>query len=114
MKARSLRSSLHTVSAVGLAFSVISVISSTAHAQGATLQIKALAANCANCHGTNGVALPGSSVPGLAGTSAATMIASMAAYKAGTRPASIMHQLAKGYTDEQIAQLAAYFAAQKP
>jgi cytochrome c553 len=26
----------------------------------------------------------------------------------------VMHQIAKGYSDEQIAQLAAYFAAQKP
>jgi cytochrome c553 len=36
----------------------------------------------------------------------------MAAFKAGTRSATIMHQLAKGYSDAQIAQIAAYFAAQ--
>ena len=34
-------------------------------------------------------------------------------YKAGKRPGTIMHQLAKGYTDAQIEQIAAYFAAQK-
>jgi cytochrome subunit of sulfide dehydrogenase len=110
MKARK----LFCASALALAVASLSAISNTAHAQAATLQIKALAANCANCHGTNGVAVPGSSVPGLAGTSAPAMIAAMAAFKAGTRPATIMHQLAKGYTDEQIAQMAAYFAAQKP
>jgi len=34
-------------------------------------------------------------------------------FKTGKRPATIMHQLAKGYTDEQIDALAAYFSAQK-
>jgi sulfide dehydrogenase cytochrome subunit len=34
-------------------------------------------------------------------------------FKAGKRPATIMHQLAKGYTDEQLADIAGYFAAQK-
>ena len=34
-------------------------------------------------------------------------------FKAGRKPATIMHQLAKGYTDEQLEQLAAYFAALK-
>jgi cytochrome c553 len=37
----------------------------------------------------------------------------MKAFKDGTRPATVMHQLAKGYTDQQIEQLAAYFAAKK-
>jgi cytochrome c553 len=35
-------------------------------------------------------------------------------YKADRVPAAtIMHQLSKGYTDEQIAAIATYFAAQK-
>lgn len=37
----------------------------------------------------------------------------MQAFKTGARPATIMHQLAKGYTDEEIAVLAEYFAKQK-
>jgi cytochrome c553 len=37
----------------------------------------------------------------------------MTAYKNGTRAATLMHQISKGYSDEQIAQLADYFAAQK-
>ena len=32
----------------------------------------------------------------------------------GRKPATIMHQLAKGYSDEQIRLLANYFATQKP
>lgn len=77
------------------------------------LYVKALAATCANCHGTNGATAPGSSVPSLAGMPQAYMIEQMKAFKAGTRPATIMHQLAKGYSDAQIEQIAGYFAAQK-
>jgi cytochrome c553 len=39
------------------------------------------------------------------------MIKKMNEYKTGKRTASIMHQLSKGYTDEQIEQISAYFAA---
>lgn len=73
---------------------------------------RSLAATCANCHGTQGRGQPGSSVVSLAGMPAEQLIAQMAAFKAGTRSATIMHQLAKGYTDAQVAQIAAYFAAQ--
>jgi sulfide dehydrogenase cytochrome subunit len=34
-------------------------------------------------------------------------------FEDGKRPATIMHQIAKGFTDEQLEVLAAYFAAQK-
>ena len=69
-----------------------------------------LAATCANCHGTNGQAR-GDMKP-LAGMNAQTIVAAMAGYKSGAVPATIMHQIAKGYTDEQIMLVAAYFAAQ--
>ena len=71
-----------------------------------------LAATCANCHGTNGNAR-GEMKP-LAGVPADKLVATMADYKAGNLPATIMHQIAKGYTDEQIRLIAGYFAAQQP
>ena len=77
------------------------------------LYTRALAATCANCHGTNGRAIENSEVPGLVGMPAAYLVAQMQAFRKGERPATVMHQLAKGYTDEQIQQIAAYFAAQK-
>ena len=77
------------------------------------LYVKSLAATCANCHGTNGKAVDGSTVPSLAGLGKAYHIEQMKAFKAGTRPATIMHQLSKGYSDAQIELLATYFAAQK-
>ena len=77
------------------------------------LYVKSLAATCANCHGTNGKAVEGSSVVSIAGLDRAYTIAQMKAFKEGTRPATIMHQLSKGYSDAQIETLATYFAAQK-
>ncbi len=69
-----------------------------------------LAANCANCHGTDGRAVGG--LPSLAGLDATYFTEQMKAFRQGKRTATIMHQLSKGYTDEQIAVLAAYFAKQ--
>lgn len=77
------------------------------------LYTKSLAATCANCHGTNGKVVNGSSVAGLAGLPADYISSQMKAFKSGARPATVMHQLAKGFSDAQIDQMAAYFAAQK-
>jgi cytochrome c553 len=82
------------------------------HAQDAQrLQARTLAASCAACHGTAGKPVQGSAVPGLAGMPAADLAARMRAFKTGA-PATVMHQISKGYSDAQIDQLAAYFAAQ--
>lgn len=78
-----------------------------------------LYANCAACHGTDGrpAATPGNagegSLPTLAGQPRQQLIASMQAFKAGERQATIMHQIAKGYSDEQIALIAGFLANQK-
>ena len=96
---------------------VLFCLANTAHAQADggkdALYVKSLAATCANCHGTNGKAVEGSSVVTIAGLDKAYFIAQMTAFKTGTRPATIMHQLSKGYSDAQIATLATYFAALK-
>lgn len=79
------------------------------------LHARQLAANCAACHGTDGKAVSGSALAVLAGMPADRMIAALTEAKAGKRPDStVMHQLAKGLSDEQIKTLADYFAAQKP
>lgn len=80
----------------------------------AELQRRTLAAACAQCHGSAGKAIRGGVLPSLAGMPASYIDAQMKAFKNGSRPATVMHQLAKGYSDAQIAELAAYFAAQKP
>ncbi len=70
-----------------------------------------LAATCATCHGTNGQAR--GEMKSLAGVPADKIISMVADFRSGTQPATIMHQISKGYTDAQIRLVAAYFAAQQ-
>ena len=70
-----------------------------------------LGAACANCHGTGGHATTG--MPALAGLPKEYIAKQMRDFRSGARPATIMHQISKGYTDGQIEAMAAYFAAQK-
>lgn len=72
-----------------------------------------LAATCANCHGTNGRAVPGAGMDALAGVEKAKTLQKLADFKSGAKPATIMHQIARGYSDEQLDLIAGYFAAQK-
>ena len=73
---------------------------------------QSLAATCFNCHGPHGVST--AAIPTLAGRSAASIVETMAEYKSGKRTGTIMPQIAKGYTPEQIKLIADYFAQQKP
>ncbi len=92
--------------------STATVFASPVSAQGADPNLRRyLSAACANCHGTNGASQQG--MPSLAGQQRTYLAQQMRDFKNGKRPATIMHQLAKGYTDEQIDALAAYFSAQK-
>jgi len=70
-----------------------------------------LAAACANCHGTNGVSQ--ADLPSLAGRERSELARQMQDFKTGRRPATVMHQIAKGYSDGQIEAIAAYLSAQK-
>ena len=76
------------------------------------LGVRALAANCAACHGTNGNSA-GGAIPGLAGTNKDYVVAQMKAFKEGKREATVMHQIAKGYSDAEMAAIAEFFAAQR-
>jgi len=71
-----------------------------------------LAAACAICHGTDGRAVTKDVVP-LAGLARDHIASQMRAFRDGQRPATVMHQIAKGYTDQQIDAMAGWFAAQK-
>jgi cytochrome c553 len=81
--------------------------SAASHAQDKATQLhnRATAAMCANCHGT--------AIPSLAGMPKDYMVLQMKAFKEGTRPATVMHQITKGLTDAQIDTIANYYAATK-
>ncbi|MSQ55078.1 MAG: c-type cytochrome [Betaproteobacteria bacterium] len=81
-------------------------------AQPADAGMRNLAATCAICHGTGGHAVT-KDVTTLAGIPADHLATQMRAFRDGKRPATVMHQIAKGYSDGEINALAAWFAAQK-
>ncbi len=100
-----------TGAALALALAAAPTLARAQNAQ--PLPAQSLAATCAACHGTQGRAIEGATVPGLAGLPAGYLTDQMKTFKSGARPATVMHQIAKGYSDAQIEQLAAYFAVQK-
>lgn len=94
--------------------SVVLVGAGVAHAQGnTTLNARALAATCANCHGTDGKAVEGQAMPRLAGMPKEYVVTQMQAFRDGKRPATVMHQISKGYSNEEIDAIATYFASVK-
>lgn len=77
------------------------------------LRTRSLAATCAHCHGTDGHAVEGEALIRLAGLSQDYIFTQLMAFRTGQRPATIMHQITRGYSQEQLETVAKYFAAQK-
>jgi cytochrome c553 len=73
---------------------------------------KAVAATCAACHGIDGISLQ-AGVPHLAGQHAFYIQGAMAAYKTGTRKDERMQQVVGALSDQDIANVAAYYASLK-
>lgn len=74
---------------------------------------RSLAATCFTCHGTDGRSV-GGVPPSLAGQNRDYTLQQLKEFKAGKRPGTIMHQQAKGYTDQELEVIAGYFASVKP
>ena len=69
------------------------------------------AASCSGCHpATKWV---DTTVPRLTGRNPADIIASMAAFKSGQLPSTVMSRLAKGFSDDEIKAIADWYGAQK-
>ena len=75
-------------------------------------EARSLVAACFTCHGTEGRSV-GEIPPSLAGRDRGSLLQALKEFKAGKRPATIMHQQAKGYTDEELETIAGYFAGVK-
>jgi len=69
------------------------------------------AGTCAMCHGTTGHSVGGNEP--LAGMPKDELVRKFKEFQSGAKPATIMHQISKGYSDAQIESIAAHFAAQK-
>lgn len=98
------------------ALAALTLVQATAaHAQTAAVpadrQARTWAATCAACHGSDGRAQ--GAIPPIAGRDAALLYRTLLEFKNGQRPAAtVMHQHAKGYTDEELRRIAEAFASQ--
>ena len=69
------------------------------------------AAACTGCHPAS--ARVTSPVPRLAGLDRAAIVRAMQDFRSGTRAATVMDRIAKGFTDEEIQAIAAWYAASR-
>ena len=74
------------------------------------LRTRALAATCAQCHGTDGRAVEGEAMIRLAGMPREHLLTQLLAFRTGQRPATIMHQITRGYSQEQLEEVSTYFS----
>lgn len=91
------------VLSLGLALGVLSPLAWSAN------PTESLAATCNNCHGVNGVSV-GPSMPSIGGLPETYLKTVMLQWKSGERYSATMGRLIKGYSDQQIADLAKYYA----
>jgi len=90
--------------ALGLAWSGIATAASLTGAPPGAL-------SCSGCHAS--AASVETPVPRLAGQDADAIVAALRAFRGGQKPATVMDRIARGFTDEEIKAIAAWYAAQK-
>lgn len=88
----------------------LAVAASGAAVAGDAAAGKAKSATCAGCHGPAGVS-SNPLWPNLAGQKDAYLVKQMKAFRDGTRTDPMMAPMAKPLTDDDIANLAAYYSS---
>jgi cytochrome c553 len=68
----------------------------------------ALAHTCVTCHGPEGRSQ--GAIPSLSPLSSTDIMTALQAFRAETRPSTVMHRIAKGLDDADITAVATYFA----
>jgi sulfide dehydrogenase cytochrome subunit len=86
-------------------------IASIAAATAAFAEPPAGAASCSGCHPSS--ARVSSPVPRLTGMDRAAIVKAMQDVRSGQRAGTVMDRIAKGFTDEEIQAIAAWYASQK-
>jgi len=94
-----------------LVLMALAAASITGYAQpsGDVLLARNLAATCANCHGSFGQAK--GEMKSLAGRKEDELLKLLADYRSGAQPATVMHQIVKGYSEDQLKLIVKHFAA---
>ncbi|MDP5292961.1 cytochrome c [Oceanimonas sp. CHS3-5] len=92
------------------AAALVAMISAPAFAAGDAEAGKAKSAACAACHGADGISTM-DIYPNLAGQKAAYIVSQLKAFKAGERNNPIMAPMAMPLSDQDMEDLAAYYAS---
>lgn len=102
------------LTAICLGVSVVLASGMAQAADGDPVAGKGKTAMCAGCHGIEGykTAFPATySVPRIGGQHAAYIVKALQGYKNGDRSHPTMRAIAAGLTDQDMADIAAYYAA---
>ncbi len=78
---------------------------------GLAADLQVLASSCSGCHSSSDNLNTG--IPRIRGLPEAVIVEAMRAFRTGQRPATVMGRIAKGFTEDEIKELAAYFSAKK-
>ena len=96
---------------IGRALAAAIGITAIAAAVVAAAEPPAGAAACSGCHPASPRVI--SPVPRIAGIDRAAIVRAMQDFRSGQRAATVMDRIAKGFTDDEIQAIAAWFATQK-
>ena len=66
---------------------------------------------CSGCHPASRAA--DTTVPRLDGRNPADIVTAMQAFKSGQLPSTVMDRIAKGFSDDEVKAIAAWYGAQK-
>lgn len=88
---------------LGVALAPISVTADTRASE-------SLSVSCNGCHGWNGIS-QGASIPSIAGLDTEYMTKVLEQYRDGTRKATIMNRIARGYKTYELRKIARYFSS---
>ena len=90
------------------ALAIVLLLPFAAHAQD-SIYAAELAASCTNCHSVTTSDAGG--IPVIAGRDKQALLKLLTDFKSGARPATVMHQLARGFNNDQLEVLAGYFSS---
>jgi sulfide dehydrogenase cytochrome subunit len=96
---------------LALALAPVAALLSSGTALAASPEGPPGASSCSGCHAVSKSAE--AAVPSLDGRPIADIVRAMQEFRAGTRPATVMGRIAKGFNDQEIDAIAVWFGAQK-
>jgi len=94
-----------------LALTAAAVLYSAGNAMANERRGAILANTCFSCHGTDGHS--SGAMPSIAGKAADYIVDTLMRFRDGSKASTVMVRIAKGFTDEEIQMLAAYFSGGK-